>query len=60
KVKSMTVGCTLYNLFNEKDENTGYAGSGYYYDGDRKVRYNYAGYAAQAGTHLLAHVSINF
>ncbi|WP_300694417.1 TonB-dependent receptor [uncultured Bacteroides sp.] len=60
KVKSMTVGCTLYNLFNEKYENNGYAGSGYYYDGDRKVRYNYAGYAAQAGTHLLAHVSINF
>lgn len=60
KVKSMTVGCTLYNLFNEKYENNGYAGSGYYYDGDQKVRYNYAGYAAQAGTHLLAHVSINF
>ena len=26
KVKSVTVGCTIYNLFNEEYENNGYAG----------------------------------
>ncbi len=60
KVKSVTVGCTIYNLFNEKYENNGYAGSGFYYDGNEKVRYNYAGYAAQAGTNVLAHLSLSF
>lgn len=59
-VKSVTVGATVYNLFNEKYENNGYAGSGFYYDNGEKVRYNYAGYAAQAGTNFLAHVSLSF
>ena len=54
KVKSVTVGCTIYNLFNEEYENNGYAGSGYYHDD------NYAGYAAQAGTNVLGHIAINF
>ena len=45
KVKSVTIGCTIYNLF---DDNEG------------KVRYNYAGYAAQAGTNVLGHIAINF
>lgn len=58
--KQVTVGCTVYNLFNERYENNGYAGSGYYVDGAEKVRYNYAGYAAQAGTNALAHVTILF
>ena len=61
KVKSVTVGCTIYNLFNEEYENNGYAGSGYYHDDNGgKVRYNYAGYAAQAGTNVLGHIAINF
>ena len=59
-VKSMTIGATVYNLFNEEYENNGYAGSGFYYDNGEKVRYNYAGYAAQAGTNFLAHISLNF
>jgi len=60
-VKSITVGATVYNLLNEKYENNGYAGSGFYYDdNDQKVRYNYAGYAAQAPTNFLAHVSLMF
>ena len=29
KIKSITVGCTIYNLFNEEYENNGYAGSGF-------------------------------
>ena len=49
-VKKITVGATIYNLFNEEYENNGYAGSGYYTDGEgNRHRYNYAGYAAQAG-----------
>lgn len=60
RVKQVTVGVTVYNLFNEEYENNGYAGSGFYYDGGEKVRYDYAGYAAQAGTNFLAHCAITF
>lgn len=59
-VKSVTVGCTLYNLFNETYESNGYAGSEYSKEGDTVTRYNYAGYAAQAGTHVMANVSLRF
>ena len=58
--KSVTVGANIYNLFNEEYENNGYAGSGYYTVNGEKTRYNYAGYAAQAGTNFLGHVTINF
>ena len=58
--KSITVGANIYNLFNEEYENNGYAGSGYYTANGEKTRYNYAGYAAQAGTNFLGHVTINF
>ena len=58
--KSITVGANIYNLFNEEYENNGYAGSGYYTANGEKIRYNYAGYAAQAGTNFLGHVAINF
>ena len=58
-IKSITIGATIYNLFNEEYESNGYAGSGYYTDGSgNRIRYDYAGYAAQAGTHVLGHVSI--
>ena len=57
--KRITAGVTIYNLFDEEYENNGYAGSGYYTDADgTKNRYNYAGYAAQAGINFLGHVSI--
>ena len=57
--KSITIGATVYNIFNEEYENNGYAGSGYYTDADgKRQRYNSAGYAAQAGTNVLGHVSI--
>ena len=58
--KSITVGANIYNIFGEEYENNGYAGSGYYTDNGEKVRYNYAGYAAQAGTNFLGHISIRF
>ena len=60
-VKNITVGATIYNLFNEEYENNGYAGSGYYTDNDgNRQRYNYAGYAAQAGTNIMGHINIEF
>lgn len=58
-VKKITVGATIYNLFNEEYENNGYAGSGYYTDsGGNRHRYDYAGYAAQAGINAIGHINI--
>ena len=57
--RGVTVGVTVYNLFDHEYENNGYAGSGFYMDGNTKVRYNYAGYAAQAGINALGHISIS-
>ena len=58
-IKGITVGATVYNIFDEEYESNGYAGSGYYTDSDgNRQRYNYAGYAAQAGINVLGHVSI--
>jgi iron complex outermembrane receptor protein len=54
--KEMTVGVTVYNLFNEQYENNGWASSAYY----GSQRSDDAGYAAQAGTNLLAHLSVRF
>lgn len=57
-LKSLTVGCTIYNLFNEEYENNGWASSDY--TNSPAQRNNYTGYAAQAGTNVLAHVSFKF
>ncbi|MBO7193516.1 MAG: TonB-dependent receptor [Bacteroidaceae bacterium] len=58
-VKKITVGATIYNLFNEEYENNGYAGSGYYTDSEgNRHRYDYAGYAAQAGINAIGHVTV--
>ena len=56
--KGITVGVTIYNLFDHEYENNGYAGSGFSKEGEKKVRYNYAGYAAQAGINALGHITI--
>lgn len=59
--KSVTIGCTIYNLFNEEYENNGFAGSGYTLNNaGQKERYSYATYAAQAGTNVLGHISLSF
>lgn len=55
-VKKLIFGCTIYNLFNEEYENNGYAGSGYY-EGER---YNYSGYAAQAGINVMGNITLKF
>ena len=61
KTKSVTAGVTICNLFDEEYESNGYAGSGYYTDADgNKVRYDYAGYAAQAGINMLGYINIEF
>ena len=59
-VKSVTAGFTIYNLFNAEYENNGYAGSGYKIVKGEVERYNYAGYAAQAGTNVMGNISIRF
>jgi iron complex outermembrane receptor protein len=58
RTKGVTVGVTIYNLFDHEYENNGYAGSGFYTDNGEKIRYNYAGYAAQAGINALGTISI--
>lgn len=57
-LKSATVGCTVYNLFNERYENNGWAASDY--TGSPEHRNNYTGYAAQAGTNVLGYVNLKF
>lgn len=60
-VKGLTVGCTVYNLFNAKYDNNGWASSEHAYVGGADYgRVNYSGYAAQAGINVLGHVSLQF
>ncbi len=59
-VKKMTVGFSIYNLFNAKYFNNGYAGAGYYLDEGKPVIYRYAGYAAQATAHVAGTLLIRF
>lgn len=60
-LKELKVGFSVYNLFNEKYENNGYAGAGYYVDdAGKNVIYRYAGYAAQATTNVMASLSLKF
>lgn len=56
--KEITLGFTIYNLFNEEYESNGWASS--YYANDTNHRVNSAGYAAQAGTNVMGHVSFRF
>lgn len=59
-VKEVKLGFSIYNLFNEKYFNNGYAGAGYNVENGRKVIYRYAGYAAQAPTHVMGTVTLRF
>lgn len=59
-IKALTLGVTVYNLFNGEYENNGYAGSYYETVNGQNIRQNYAGYAAQAGIHALGHLSLTF
>lgn len=59
-MKSLRVGFSIYNIFNAKYFNNGYAGAGYYMDGDERVIYRYAGYAAQAPAHVMGTLTLKF
>lgn len=60
-LKSVRIGFTVNNLFSEKYENNGYAGSGYYVDdAGEKIIYHYSGYSAQAPVNVIGSVSVNF
>lgn len=59
-IKDLGLGVTVYNIFDKKYCNNGYAGAGYYMDGNEKVIYRYAGFAAQATTHVMATVNLKF
>lgn len=59
--KSVRLGFSVYNIFNEEYENNGYAGAGYYVDdnGEKQI-YRYAGYAAQAPINVMGSISLKF
>lgn len=59
-IKTLRIGLSAYNIFNKKYCNNGYAGAGYYMDGNDKVIYRYAGYAAQATAHFMGTISLSF
>jgi iron complex outermembrane receptor protein len=60
-IKALRLGFTVYNIFNHKYYNNGYAGAGYYLDdAGNPTIYRYAGYAAQAPAHVMGTVSLKF
>ena len=59
-VREMRIGFSVYNLFDKKYFNNGYAGAGYTVVDGEKVIYRYAGYAAQAPTHVMATATLRF
>ena len=59
-IKTVELGCSIYNLFNTKYFNNGYTGAGYYFENGEPVIYRYAGYAAQAPIHFMASVNFKF
>ena len=60
-IKALRTAVSVYNIFNKKYCNNGYAGAGYYAGDDGKpVIYRYAGFAAQAPCHVMATVTLSF
>jgi hypothetical protein len=68
-LKSITVGCTVYNLLNHEYESNGSCGINFRKDtngnvvpfsNNAKYFYSWATFSAQAPIHALAHVSLNF
>lgn len=63
--KGITVGATVYNLFNTKYETNGYAQSVALYENGDKAKGKYAlsespRFYPMAGTNVLAHVTLRF
>jgi iron complex outermembrane receptor protein len=65
-IKSCTVGVTVYNLFDEKYESNGSCGLNFKQENGKVVAFgnddfwSWSTYSAQAPTHFLAHLSLNF
>ncbi|MCF0244762.1 MAG: TonB-dependent receptor [Bacteroidaceae bacterium] len=65
-VKELTVGCTVYNLFNQMFDNNGWAAPGYEKDANGQVRavcYSdpwEAGFAPSAPINVMANLSFRF
>lgn len=63
-LKSATIGVTVYNIFNERYESNGSCSMNFKNEGGKIVAYDggwaWATYSAQAPTHFLARLSINF
>ena len=68
-LKSITVGCTIYNIFDHEYETNGSCGINFKQDANGRVVafsnnaqwfYSWATFSAQAPIHALAHVSLNF
>lgn len=59
-VKELRAGVTVYNVFDAKYFNNGYAGAGYYVDGGEKIIYRYAGFAPQTPINVLATITMRF
>lgn len=59
-IKSWNVGFSIYNIFNNKYFNNGYAGAGYSMVDGKPQIYRYAGFAASAPINVMANVSFSF
>lgn len=63
-VKRLTVGATVYNLFNEKYESNGSCSMNFRNNNGKIEAYNggwaWATFSAQAPTHFMVYLSINF
>ena len=65
-LKSLTVGVSVYNLFNEKYESNGSCSMNFKRENGELVAFgnwdfwSWSTYSAQAPTHVLAHLSLNF
>lgn len=60
-LKSVRVGFTVNNIFNEKYENNGYARTGYTVGEDGKQEiYRIAGYAVQAPINVMGSIAVKF
>lgn len=59
-LRELRAGVTVYNLFDARYCNNGYAGAGYTMVDGRPEIYRYAGYAAQPGTNVMATLTLGF
>lgn len=58
-LREMRIALAIYNIFNKKYCNNGYAGAGYTVGADGRPQiYRYAGFAAQATTNVMATLTI--